>query len=169
MAANRSNNPKFKYAERVSALRPDPNGVAADAVAITGWLGPAATEGHVRVYRTAALDVWAEVAEKDVLSVEPTQSPGLPADMSVVSVRGQATVRLGTNAQREVQADFLTGEIMRAAQNRPPSFWASRGTPIAATPTTATVIPVTETTLILDSYFGWFGACDWVSKKLLWC
>lgn len=156
---------RFKHAERVKTLRPDPNRPGANVVTLSGWLGPSSREGFVRIYRTPELDVWAEVREEDVLGVDATHAPGMPAEMSVLWVRAEARIHLETHARREVQADFLGGDIMSQAFGRPASFWRPPGAIALGVTTTTT----TTTTILLDSYFNIVGACDWVSKKVLGC
>ena len=154
---------RFKYSRRVQELRPDPDGPGPDVVTLSGWLGPSSREGHVRVYRTPELDVWSDVREDDVLGVEEAAAAGKPGERSILWVRSAATIQLETRARREVQADFLAGDIMAQTAGRPPSFWRPSGTFLGATTTTTT------TTILLDSYFNVVGACDWVSKKVLGC
>ena len=121
---------KLKFSERVKALRPDATGPGPDGVPINGWLGPSGEDGRVRIYRTKELDVWADVDEGDVIFCEETQEPGMPDEMVVVWVRADAAIRLETHARREVQADFLRGDIMGGAQGRPAAFWGPE-TPLA--------------------------------------
>jgi hypothetical protein len=94
----------------VEALIPDP-AKHQPATQLTGWLGKGAAPGTWRLYLTAALDEFVEFAEADVLHTQQLDKKDSPLGGSLVWVKAGATLHHTTIVTRNVQADFLSGDV----------------------------------------------------------
>jgi hypothetical protein len=77
----------------VDKLLPDPSKGSPDVVAMLGFLGKSTRPGFWRVYFTAELDDYAEVAEADLVYTQALPSTESPLGGSVAWIRRQAQVQ----------------------------------------------------------------------------
>jgi hypothetical protein len=116
--------PKLRFDDFVAAVQPDPAKPQA-TILLAGYLGHGA-EGHVRVYRDAALNAWDDVPEADVVHSIPMPEAKLGG--SYVWVRASAELKPGSAAAAGGAA--LAGGAMPAAlhaQTNPPTLGCSGG------------------------------------------
>lgn len=125
-------NPKqLKQDPLVDRLRPDPSQPPVDAIALTGYLGKGTAEQQWRLYMTPRLNEFVEIAEADILSQESMATEQNPLAPSRVWVKHDAKLAYTRLDSRQVQAEFLKGEITRgflprAEPGRPQQFIADR-------------------------------------------
>ncbi len=107
--SERKNQPKQH--PLVEALVPDPSQPPVNSITIVGLRGRSATAGLLRLYLTAALNEYVEIAEDEVLySVE------LPDDGGTqVWVNASSKVQHVRIESEQVQAEFLGGPIAEAS------------------------------------------------------
>lgn len=99
----------------VEALVPDPSLVPPNATRITGYVGRSSTSGTWRLYLSPNLDRYVEIPEAEIL-----YSQQLPGDRgTAIWVRRDAKLHLVAVQSRDVQADYLSGPITRAAVRAP--------------------------------------------------
>lgn len=95
-----------------SALPPLEEG-RADLRVLIGFLGRSLRPDHWRVYLTARLDEYFELAADDVVLTRPLEGSALGG--TIVWVRREANLRRTRSASREAQADFLEGAVIAGA------------------------------------------------------
>lgn len=120
----------------VERLAPDP-GQHEPAATLAGFLGKAAREGAWRLYLSPRLDEYVEFAAEDVLHAQPLPAEQSPLGGTQVWLRAGASLRHTQISSRQVQANFLQGELtsafMGAARPTMPTFGRLPETGVACT------------------------------------
>ena len=89
----------------------DPSEVP-DTVVMAGFLGESSEDGRLRLYLSPQLTEFVEIAKEDLLRREPLPEGQSPLGGSLVWIRRSADVRLTRTRSRQVQAEFLQGNIV---------------------------------------------------------
>lgn len=98
----------------VERLAPDP-AAPADVVVLSGFVGTSARPGYWRLYLTADLAQYVEIADADIVHHQPIADTQSTVGGTTLWVRRSATLAHTQTASREVQAQFLTGAIASGA------------------------------------------------------
>lgn len=106
MAEQRST--PLEFDDFVSKVVPDPS-QPPDAIVVSGFLGPAAKEGQIRVYADESLSSFVDVPADQVLHAQRLPADVSPLGGSVLWLRATAPVE--TPQAAPVAADFLRGPI----------------------------------------------------------
>lgn len=103
---------ELKQDALVEQLVEDPSEVT-ESIMLTGFLGKSSQPGYHRLYLTAKLDQFYEVAEKDILRADQVASEKSNVGGTTLWVRQDATIKhTFVTKARQVQADFLKGAVM---------------------------------------------------------
>jgi len=112
----RHGRPDLKQDPLVDKLLPDPSQASPEVVAMVGFLGKSTRQGFWRVYFTAELNDYAEVAEADLIHTQAKPSTESPMGGTVVWIRRQAQVqRIRTQS---AQALSIAGGWTNTTQSR---------------------------------------------------
>lgn len=109
MANDKKRGPNLRQDPLVERLRPDPS-APIEAQMLTGFLGRSVREGYWRVYLSATLNEYVEVAEEDVIDTAPVESGETMAG-SIVWVKRTARLERTTVSPYDAQSEFLGGGI----------------------------------------------------------
>jgi hypothetical protein len=116
--------PRIEPDPLVDELLPDP-AAPQNIVALDGYLGRSAEEGHWRLYRDLSLTFWLEIPEEAIHRTETVMVPGDLHPLTVVWVGRDFELHTGTSAREDERWDFLRGsftaDALLAAETQP---WA---------------------------------------------
>jgi hypothetical protein len=111
---------EFKQDSFIERLVTDPSQVP-ELKPLTGYLGKSHRDGYVRLSLSPALNNYVEIRVTDVTHSESLSAivagPQLPR--SIVWINADAKLRHTRTMSREVQADFLTGDLANAFLGAP--------------------------------------------------
>jgi len=99
-------------AERVV---PDPSKYA-DTVALSGFVGRSAQDGHIRLYDDVGFQSYYEISASDILHSQQLPTTQAPLGGSLVYVKRSALLRR-VQVSAEIEARFLEGPMSAAASN----------------------------------------------------
>jgi hypothetical protein len=107
----------------VDKLRPDPSQPAPDVASLVGFLGKASGSGRWRLYLSAELNEFVEIAEADIVASESIATERNPLGGTRLWIKRDAKLPYTRIESRQVQAEFLQGKITenflpRAAMQR---------------------------------------------------
>ena len=100
--------PEIESDPLVEELRPDP-AAPDNIVALDGYIGRSAAEGHWRLYRDLSLTFWLEIPEEAIHHTEKIDMDGLAHPLTVVWVGREHELHSGTAARQDRRSDFLRG------------------------------------------------------------
>lgn len=101
---------QVRFDRFVESLMPDPN-ESVDVIVLTGYCGRSHRDGYIRVYATAELSSFVEVALADVRHSVPLNTP---LGGSVIWVSRTARVQRTSAGDAHCENDFLHGPITSA-------------------------------------------------------
>jgi hypothetical protein len=108
---NPDDSPKrLKQDSLVEQLNPDLSGPPS-VRALRGWLGKGTEEGAWRLYLTPQMDEYVQFSDKDVVHTEAIQQDRSPLGGTIVWLKIGTVLNHTRVVTRQVQADFLFGEI----------------------------------------------------------
>jgi hypothetical protein len=109
------NEPNIEFDALAEKVVPEPN-KPVDVVALRGYVGRSAQEGHVRLYRTLHFDDYVEISVSAIIHIQQLSTPQSPLRGSLVYVKSESRLqRVQVSAQTEAQ--FLDGAMMSAARS----------------------------------------------------
>jgi hypothetical protein len=96
----------------VERLKSDPSATT-DLKVLTGFLGKDTREGYWRLYSTPELSHYVEFAEADIVHSQPLPEAMSPIGGTIVWLDRKAPLRIVRVDVRELQTEFLQGDIER--------------------------------------------------------
>jgi len=103
--------------EFVGRLVPDPTSIP-DLRLLSGYPGRAAREGYWRLYLTADLQKYVEIAQQDVVFTEKLQATASSPSRTAVWIRRGAVLTEGQSESSKIQANFLSGGLLSRFMSR---------------------------------------------------
>src|SRR5687768_11284694 len=97
----------------VSGLVPDP-GEVPDVQVYIGLPGKSLRKGHWRLYLTLELNEYLEIPDADIVHFESLDSQQTPLRGTAVWVKRSAEVARTRTGPREMQVEFLGGDLSQA-------------------------------------------------------
>lgn len=97
--------------ELVQALVPDPSAGGEPLTMLSGFLGRGIAEGQWRLYTSPDLSTYVDLAEADIVHSEPLTKEQSPLGGRIVWVRRTASLPQAQASSRQLQAEFLSGDI----------------------------------------------------------
>lgn len=94
----------------IENLVPDPSKIQGMTV-LVGLLGKSAREGYWRLYLTMDLNEYVEFSQDDVAHSQPLPKEQSALGGTMVWVKKEATLQYTSTVSRQVQAEFLQGDI----------------------------------------------------------
>lgn len=102
---------ELQESEFIARLVPDPTAIPSLTV-LGGYLGKSPTEGRWRLYLNTKLNLYVDIAERDIVLSQSLATEQAPLGAVRVWVRSNATLSYTSVTSRQVQAEFLQGSIM---------------------------------------------------------
>jgi len=107
------NPPKIGFDALAEKVVPDPH-MHPDAVALSGFVGRSAQDGHIRLYDNAGFQSYYEISASDILHSQQLPTTQAPLGGSLVYVKRSALLRR-VQVSAEIEARFLEGPMSAAA------------------------------------------------------
>ena len=107
------NPPKIGFDALAEKVAPDPS-KQLDAVALNGFVGRSAQDGHIRLYDDVGFQSYYEISVSDILHSEQLPTTQAPLGGSLVYVKRSALL-LRVQVPAEIEARFLEGPMSAAA------------------------------------------------------
>jgi hypothetical protein len=116
---NTKDNPDTPEDERASSLRPDdlvaqlvpdPSDVQS-LIVLSGFLGRSAHSDYWRLYSTAAMNEYIDIAESEIVHSVQSAAGSRPLSRTILWLSPSAQVKYCRTSARTVQAEFLRGPI----------------------------------------------------------
>jgi hypothetical protein len=101
---------QFEQSAFIERLVPNP-AQTPEVRFVSGFLGRSAQDGYVRLYLTPDLNEYLEIREEDIVHTQALATEQNPLGGHAVWMRRDATVQHTRTMSRQVQAEFLQGNI----------------------------------------------------------
>lgn len=99
--------------ELVDRLMPHPSQQQPLTV-LSGFLGRSPEAGHWRLYLTPTFDEYVEISEENIVHSQPLEQERSPLGGTMVWVRSGTPLQYTRTISRQIQAEFLRGDITAA-------------------------------------------------------
>lgn len=107
------NPPRIGFDALAEKVVSDPH-IPLDAVALSGFVGRSAQDGHIRLYDNVGFQSYYEISVSDILHSQQLPTTQAPLGGSLVYVKRSALLRR-VQVSAEIEARFLEGPMSAAA------------------------------------------------------
>jgi len=119
-----------------------------DSLLLQGFLGASSEPEHTRVYADITLESYVDVANADIIHIEPLPKEQSPLGGSYLWVKKNADVFPGTGDASRAKAKFLEGPIAAEAADASGGVTAAVAQPVVALPRTVPILACHPTIVV---------------------